>query len=66
MYHVACHVASHLYCLVFYMVVGAYVMYICEYNSVELQINLFIIIILLLIFSVEYPLKLYTNARCTW
>ena len=38
MYHVAYHVASHLYCLVFDMLVCTVY---CESNSVELQINLF-------------------------
>ena len=42
MYHVAYHVASHLYCLVCYVLVCT----ICESNSVELQINLFIIILI--------------------
>ena len=57
MYHVAYHVASHLYCLVCYVLVcRPYYMYclvcyvlvctICESNSVELQINLFIIILI--------------------
>ena len=41
---VAYHVASHLYCLVLYklcLYVGPIV--VCESNSVELQINVFII-----------------------
>ena len=42
MYRVAYHVASHLYCLVLYMLVCTV---LCESNSVELHINLFIIII---------------------
>ncbi len=41
-YHVSYHIASHFYCLVLYMPVGP--MYcLRESNSVELQINLFII-----------------------
>ena len=46
MYHVAYHVTSHLYCLLFYMLVcRSYCVILCESNSVELQINLFIITI---------------------
>ena len=42
MYHLAYHVASH--CIALYFIC-LYVLYICESNSVELQINVFIIII---------------------
>ena len=50
-YHVTYHVASHFYWLVFYMLVCT--VYICESNSVELPINLFIIIIVIIIISLK-------------